>query len=111
MRGIAVGRSRLVALFLTAAAAVAVSVTIASPAQVDTFGPIQNYGNGLCMRPQDNSSAQGALIVQMPCDQVAATTTRRIAQASWPKCRRQYGMLITLVEIRTSRIVGAGSAT
>jgi DNA-binding LacI/PurR family transcriptional regulator len=35
----------------------------------------------------------------------------RSAQASWPKCRRRYGMLITLVEIRTSRIVGAGSAT
>lgn len=43
------------------------SLALVSPASADTSGPIQNYGNDLCMQPQDNSAAVGALVVQEPC--------------------------------------------
>jgi hypothetical protein len=58
----------MMSLMLAATTMVVVSVAMATPANADTFGPIQNYGNGLCMQPEGNSSAQGALIVQQPCD-------------------------------------------
>jgi hypothetical protein len=84
--GIMVRRSRILALLLAAAAMVAVSLAIASPASADTLGPIQNYGNGLCMQPEGNSSAQGALIVQEPCD-LYTTGVRNLYQEWYGLCQ------------------------
>lgn len=81
MGGIKVRRYRIVTLFSLVMAALAASLAVVSPAHADTMGPIQNYGNGLCMQPQDNSSAQGALIVQMPCD--LYTTGQRNLWQEW----------------------------
>jgi hypothetical protein len=57
-----------------------------SAAHADTFGPIQNYGNGLCMQPEGNSSEQGTLLVQRPCDQYT-TGTRNLFQEWYSVCK------------------------
>jgi glucosylceramidase len=76
-------RYRLAALLpaVVAALAASMALAVASPAHADDFGPIQNYGNGLCMGPQGNSSDQGTLIVQEPCDQY--TTGQRNLWQEW----------------------------
>jgi ricin-type beta-trefoil lectin protein len=74
-------RSRFAAWLFTVVAALATSLAIAAPAHADTLGPIQNVGNGLCMQPEGNSAAQGALIVQQPCDQF--TTGQRNLFQEW----------------------------
>lgn len=47
--------------------AVVASSLLYSPARADTLGPIQNYGNKLCMQPKDNSAQSSTLIVQERC--------------------------------------------
>jgi hypothetical protein len=71
---------------LTAVAALSASLAVASPASADTLGPIQNYGNHLCMQPQDNSSAEGALIVQEPCD-LYTKGVRSLFQEWYGRCQ------------------------
>jgi hypothetical protein len=44
------------------------SLTLASPAMADTYGPVKNFGNGLCFQPAGGSSLDGTPIVQKPCD-------------------------------------------
>ncbi len=44
----------------------AVSLTVASPANADTSGPLRNAGTRKCLTPV--SASQGAAVVQRPCD-------------------------------------------
>jgi hypothetical protein len=79
-------RSRLIALLLTVIAVAAGSLAVTSPASADTFGPIQNYGNGLCMQPEGNSPEEGALIVQEPCE-LFTTGVRNLFQEWYSLCQ------------------------
>jgi hypothetical protein len=63
-----VRRSRVLFLLFAAAAMIAASLALATPASADTSGPVQNVGNGLCFQPAGNSTASGTDIVQEPCD-------------------------------------------
>jgi hypothetical protein len=78
--------SRLIAVLLMGMAVVAGSLAVAAPARADTFGPIQNYGNGLCMQPEGNSPEQGALIVQEPCT-LFTTGARNLFQEWYSLCQ------------------------
>jgi hypothetical protein len=60
-------RTRILATLAAIAAALVGTLAVATPARADTFGPMQNYGDNLCIQPQDNSPFQGTLIVQVPC--------------------------------------------
>jgi len=62
-RGIAVKRFSVA---LSLAVVTAASLTVASPANADTSGPIRNTGNQKCLTPVNPS--QGAAVVQHPCD-------------------------------------------
>jgi hypothetical protein len=71
---------------LTVLAAVAIlagSLTFASPAMADTFGPVHNYGDGLCLQPAGNAAASGTLIVQEPCDLNPNTLTSNNPFQQW----------------------------
>jgi Ricin-type beta-trefoil lectin domain len=61
-------QSRLITLLLTVMAVAAGSLAVASPASAAPLGLLRNYGNGLCIQPEGNSGAEGAPIVQVPCD-------------------------------------------
>jgi hypothetical protein len=66
-------RSRLIAVVAATAAMIIGSLVVASPARADSFGPFQNFGNGLCIQPEGNSTDTGAAIVQEPCDRDPVT--------------------------------------
>ena len=70
-------RYRLIAVSLALVAALAASLAITSPAYADTAGPVQNYGNGLCLTPEGAWS--GALVRQQPCD-LYTTGVRNLMQ-------------------------------
>lgn len=76
-------RFRLMGLAAVAVAILVGSVTLASPAMADTFGPVQNYGDGLCFQPDGGSSLQGTLIVQEPCDLNPVTLTSSNPFQQW----------------------------
>ncbi len=38
------------------------------PAFAGVFNPIKNVGNGMCLQPEGGSAAEGALVVQAPCN-------------------------------------------
>jgi len=78
--------SRFLTVLFAGMALLVGGLATASAARADTFGPIQNYGNGLCMQPEGNSSAQGALIVQLPCDQYT-TGNRNLWQEWYSVCQ------------------------
>lgn len=59
-------RSWLAVFLMTVAAVLAGNFAMASPAHANFLGPVQNYGNGLCMQPAGNSAQSGTLIVQEP---------------------------------------------
>jgi hypothetical protein len=70
--------------FATAVVAALIgSLALASPAMADTFGPVKNYGNGLCFQPDGDSSLQGTLIVQRPCDLNPVTLTSNNPFQQW----------------------------
>ena len=62
-RGIAVKRFPVALLLAVVTVA---SLTVASPANADTSGPIRNFGNQKCLTPVNPS--QGAAVVQHSCD-------------------------------------------
>lgn len=76
-------RFRILTVMAAAAAVLAGSLTLASPAMADTFGPVHNYGDGLCIQPAGNSVAQGTLIVQEPCNLNPVTLTSNNPFQQW----------------------------
>jgi Ricin-type beta-trefoil lectin domain len=70
-------------LAVVAAAIMAGSLALASPAMADTFGPVHNYGDGLCLQPAGNSAASSTLIVQEPCDLNPTTLTSNNPFQQW----------------------------
>jgi hypothetical protein len=76
-------RLRLMGLAAAVVAVLVGSLGLASPAMADTFGPVKNYGNGLCFQPEGGSSAQGTLIVQEPCDLNPITLTSSNPFQQW----------------------------
>ncbi|MFD0746421.1 RICIN domain-containing protein [Phytohabitans flavus] len=66
-------------MFLALAMALAAGLALTPPAYADTSGTTQNYGNGLCLTP--DNGVTGALVRQQPCDRI--TTGARNLMQEW----------------------------